>query len=60
MAVIINDFEIVVEPPAEAAAAAEAAPAPAPSTPLTPQDLRDVFQQQVERQVERQARLRAH
>lgn len=56
MAVIINEFEVVVdspeEQPAQEAAPAEQAPTPA----LTPQDLRDVLCHQMERR----ARLRAH
>jgi hypothetical protein len=56
MAVIINEFEVVVDSPEEQPAQ-ETAPAeqgPAPS--LTPQDIRDVLRHQMERR----ARLRAH
>lgn len=56
MAVIINDFEIIIAQPEGPAAQAEAA-APAPSGPaLQPQDIEDV----VRRRLERLARLIAH
>jgi hypothetical protein len=58
MAVIINEFEVVVdspeEQPAQAAAPAEQGPGAGPA--LTPQDIRDVLRHQMERR----ARLRAH
>lgn len=54
MAVVISDFEVVVEPP-------EAEPPPAPETAaervvLTPQEVELL----IERQAERAARVRAH
>jgi len=58
MAVIINDFEVVVEPPTgPAEAGAEtASPAP-PATPrLTPNDLHDLERHRLERA----ARVCAH
>jgi len=60
MSVVINDFELVVDPPAPAAAPAggdgASAPAPAPAPPVRPLDLRDVL----EHQARRAERLRAH
>lgn len=59
MSVIINDFEVVVEPPptGEAGSGGEAPsgppPRPAPPSPLELEDL-------VARQAVRNARLRAH
>ncbi len=57
MSVIINEFEVVVEPPAESAANQ---PTPTESAPtslaLTPQDIRDI----IRHQAERRARIRAH
>lgn len=58
MSVIINDFEVVVEPPAESAgsqAPAEQEEAP-PQPPMGPRDVRDI----VRRQAMREARVRAH
>ncbi len=52
MAVVINDFEVLVEPAPEAPAAS--APT-APSAGPTPQDI----EQAVRRQMERAARVRA-
>jgi hypothetical protein len=54
VSVIINDFEIVADAPAERPKGGDPSPAPAPSG--TPQDVRDVIQ----RLAERMARLRAH
>ena len=52
MAVVINDFEVVVEPPPPAPDSGEQpAPVPAP----TPQEIEQV----VRRQMERAARVRA-
>ena len=60
MAVIINDFEIVIEQQQEPPeGTGETAPPPSPETtgpPLTPMDIKDVFRQQMERF----ARIRAH
>lgn len=56
MSVIINDFEIEIEPPAEQAAPAEQEAAPSPSPALRPLDIEDVL----ERKTQREARLRAH
>ncbi len=53
MAVVINDFEVVVEQPPEAPAQGQQS-APAASGP-TPQDIEQV----VRRQMERAARVRA-
>ena len=53
MAVVINDFEVVMEPPPEAPAQGQQ-PAPAAAGP-TPQEIEQV----VRRQVERAARVRA-
>jgi len=55
LAVVISDFEVVVEPPGEAAPAADADPE-AERPVLTPQDLELLL----ERQAERAARVRAH
>ena len=51
MAVVINDFEVVVEPPEPSASGEQPAQVPAP----TPQDIEQV----VRRQMERAARVRA-
>lgn len=57
MSVIINDFEVVVEPPeTPQEATPEAAEPPAPAPGLSPVDLEDAL----ERQAQRQERLRAH
>jgi hypothetical protein len=56
MAVVISDFEVVVEPPPPALAANSEAPAEAESVVLTPSDLELLL----ERQAERVARVRAH
>ena len=60
MSVVINDFELVVDPPAPAPAAAGgdgvAGAALAPAPPMRPLDLRDVL----EHQARRAERLRAH
>jgi len=55
LAVVISDFEVVVEPPAESAPAADAGPDNEQPV-LTPHDL-DLL---LERQAERAARVRAH
>jgi hypothetical protein len=55
MSVIINDFEVVVEPPAQQQAPAEPS-APPPSLPMSPIDLEDILR----RQAAREARVRAH
>jgi hypothetical protein len=52
MAVVINDFEVVVEPPPEAPEAGEQ---PAPQAAPTPQEIEQI----VRRQMERAARVRA-
>ena len=52
MAVVINDFEVVVEPKPEAPAPGEQ---PAPAAAPTPQEIEQV----VRRQMERAARVRA-
>ncbi len=52
MAVVINDFEVVVEPPPDTPAAGEQPPTQAASTP---QDVEQI----VRRQMERAARVRA-
>lgn len=55
MSVVINDFEVVAEPPPDSGnAPAEGAPAASPGP--TPQDIRDIVRQQAERM----ARVRAH
>ncbi len=57
MAVIINQLEVVSEPPADDPPAAPATPpAPAGAPRLTPQDLDDVARHRAERQ----ARVAAH
>ena len=59
MSVIINDFEVVVEPPAESEAAerSRAQPEGAPAAPpIGPRDVRDMLR----RQARREARVRAH
>lgn len=55
MSVIINDFEVVVEPPPERPGPAEAPTAPAPE-PLKPEDVRRVMR----RRSERLSRVWAH
>lgn len=55
MPVVISDFEVVVEPPPAPAAPVEA-PAETESAVLTPNEL-DML---LERQAERDARVRAH
>jgi len=52
MAVVINDFEVVAEPPPEAPAAGQ--PGVQPATP-TPEEIEQI----VRRQLERAARVRA-
>jgi len=54
MSVIINDFEVVVEP-TTGAEAKEAGPKGTSGPALTPQDIRDILR----RQAERSARVRA-
>jgi hypothetical protein len=57
MAVVISDFEVVVEPPPNDESAARAAEQAAPSNVvLTPQEVELL----IERQEERASRLRAH
>ena len=59
MSVVVNDFELLVEPPAPSAAPAGgdgAAAAPPPAPAPSPLDLRDALEQQARRA----ARLRAH
>lgn len=56
MGVIINDFEVMMEPPPAPADSAPRTPAAAPPAPLAPQDMVDV----IRHQGERQARIRAH
>ena len=52
MAVVINEFEVVVEPPPAPSSSDEQ---PAPAAAPTPQDIEQV----VRRQMERAARVRA-
>ncbi|MDA8018128.1 MAG: hypothetical protein MPN21_11840 [Thermoanaerobaculia bacterium] len=58
MAVIINDFEVVVETPTAPAepGADTAAPAPSPAPKLTPHDLHELERHRMERA----ARVWAH
>jgi hypothetical protein len=56
MGVIINDFEVVVGPPAEPAAGEPTPAAASPPPALAPQDIVDV----IRHQAERAARVRAH
>ena len=56
MAVVISDFEVVVEPPPPPQTAAAEAPAEAESVVLTPFELELL----VERLAERAERVRAH
>lgn len=56
MAVVISDFEVVVEPPPSPPAAAAEAPAETEAVVLTPFELELL----VERQAERAERVRAH
>ena len=53
MAVVINEFEVVAEPPPAPAAAADKQEKPAPPVPLDVERL-------LRRHEERQARVRAH
>lgn len=57
MAVIINDFEVIVDPPAQPGGAApKPTPEPSATPPLSPQDIREM-----ERHLaERCRRIRAH
>jgi hypothetical protein len=55
LAVVISDFEVVAEPPAEPQPPAESAAETEPPI-LTPQE----FELLLERQAERAARVRAH
>ena len=55
MAVVISDFEVVVEPPTETTTAADAGPEDERPV-LAPHD----FELLLERQSERAARVRAH
>ena len=56
MAVVISDFEVVVEPPPGEPAQAPAGESAAQGVVLTPQEMELLL----ERQEERAARLRAH
>lgn len=57
MAVVIDEFEVVAEPPPQSLSRGEAeSTAPAQSDALTPQDIERI----TERQLERLARVRAH
>ncbi len=57
MAVVISDFEVVVDPsPGERSPATPTAAVDAPMVVLTPQEIELL----IERQAERAARLRAH
>jgi hypothetical protein len=58
MSVIIDEFDVVVEPPPTGPRTAEAdgPPPPAPPRPLRPMDLRDVLAHEARRA----SRLRAH
>lgn len=56
MAVVISDFEVVVEPPPGEPAPGPAGEGAAPNVVLTPQEIELLL----ERQEERAARLRAH
>ena len=56
MAVIINEFEVVVEPPGEpsggeAGAEGSAAESGGEQRPVTPQDVESIFRMQTERMV---------
>lgn len=55
MPVVINEFEVVDTPPAEASRSENGAPAPAPQRP-DPQDLRRWLAEQAEHEL----RLHAH
>lgn len=56
MGVIINDFEVVTEPPEEPAGGEPAAATAPPPPSLAPQDIMDIVRQQAARA----ARIRAH
>ena len=57
MAVVIDDFEVIAEPPPQNVSRGEAeANAPAPNNALTPDEIERI----TERQAERFARIRAH
>ena len=59
MSVIINDFEVVMEPPDGESGGGEAAanqPEAPPQPPMGPRDVKDVLR----RQLMREARVRAH
>lgn len=56
MAVVISDFEVVVEPPPGERSPGPVGEEDAPSVVLTPQEIEML----IERQEERAARLRAH
>jgi hypothetical protein len=57
VAVVINEFEVIPEPPPEKAAPAKAPAGPPPEqAALTPLDLENL----VRRRLERAARVRAH
>jgi hypothetical protein len=58
MSVIIDEFDVVVDPPPTrpGAAEGESPPPPAPPRPLRPMDLRDVLAHEARRA----SRLRAH
>lgn len=56
MPVIINDFDVVVDPPQEAPRDATPAERPVAEPPRSPLDLADLL----DRQHERRLRLRAH
>jgi hypothetical protein len=56
MSVIINDFEVLVEPPEQPPVAAPETVESNPAPTLTPQDIYAVMRQQAQRR----ARLQAH
>lgn len=56
MAVVISDFEVVVEPPPREPVSAVEAPSEPEAVVLTPSELELLL----ERQAERDARVRAH
>ena len=56
MSVVINEFEVVAEPPAPTSGGEVAEAAPAPAAAPTPHDVEQI----VRRQTERLARVWAH